>query len=196
MAAVSAVLGHIAALAVPAWFGYHSTTTAGMMAVVAGILLVAAALLAPRHGILVKLARQQMLGWRILAEDVVALLYRIEERQQPPAGSHQLLCQMLMARPATLRAAIAWLRWRGSLEPIGNDFQLTGQGRLEAQHIVRSHRLWEHYLASQAGVATERIHDEAMQLEHFTDRDLRQRLDKEMAAPRTDPHGTRIPPET
>ncbi len=38
LAALAAILGHLGALVVPAWFGYHSTTTAGMMAVAAGVI--------------------------------------------------------------------------------------------------------------------------------------------------------------
>jgi len=48
----AAVLGHLAAIAVPAAFGQESTSTAGMMALVSGVLLGLACLLGPRHGLL------------------------------------------------------------------------------------------------------------------------------------------------
>jgi len=54
-ASISAFLGHWLALVVPGWIGFDSMSTAGMMAVVAGVLFLLAALLAPRHGILVRL---------------------------------------------------------------------------------------------------------------------------------------------
>ena len=38
LAVASAIVGHLGALTVPAWFGFQSTTTAGMMAVAAGLL--------------------------------------------------------------------------------------------------------------------------------------------------------------
>lgn len=41
LAALSAVLGHVAAITVPVPFGYSSTTTAGMMSVVAGLFFLA-----------------------------------------------------------------------------------------------------------------------------------------------------------
>ena len=59
--AVAALLGHIAALAVPAAFGYGSTSTASMIAVAAGLLLALAALFSPRHGTLVNAWRQRQL---------------------------------------------------------------------------------------------------------------------------------------
>lgn len=50
--AIAAVLGHIGALAVPAAFGYASTSTAGMIAVSTGLLLLLAVLFSPRQGVL------------------------------------------------------------------------------------------------------------------------------------------------
>ncbi len=64
-----------------------------------------------------------------------------------------------------------------------------------AKVLVRSHRLWERYLATTAGMGENLIHDRAEQLEHFTDRQMRGQLDEEMASPRLDPHGSPIPPE-
>lgn len=46
----SAVLGHLGAIIVPAWFGYEPTTSSGMMAFAAGILFFVAWLLSPNEG--------------------------------------------------------------------------------------------------------------------------------------------------
>jgi manganese/zinc/iron transport system permease protein len=54
LAALSAVLGHLSALIVPGWFGFTDTSTSGMMALMAGVIFAVVALVAPRHGILVK----------------------------------------------------------------------------------------------------------------------------------------------
>ncbi len=61
----SAVLGHVGAISVPAIFGYESTTTAGMMALAAGLLFALAALFGPRHGILSKLLHRRRLSAEI-----------------------------------------------------------------------------------------------------------------------------------
>jgi len=50
--AASAVLGHVGAIALPAAFGYQSTNTAGMMALMSGLLFALALVFAPRQGIL------------------------------------------------------------------------------------------------------------------------------------------------
>lgn len=58
----AAILGHLGAIMVPPIFGYESTTTAGMMALAAGLLFVIAALCGPRHGIITKLVRRRRLS--------------------------------------------------------------------------------------------------------------------------------------
>jgi manganese/zinc/iron transport system permease protein len=54
---LAAVLGHLGAIAIPAAFGYESTNTAGMMALVSGLLLAAAVVLGPRYGLLARWLR-------------------------------------------------------------------------------------------------------------------------------------------
>jgi manganese/zinc/iron transport system permease protein len=55
VAALSAGLGHVAALTVPTRFGFQSTTTSGMMAGAAGVLFVLAWLFSPGDGLLARL---------------------------------------------------------------------------------------------------------------------------------------------
>jgi len=60
LAAAAAIFGHVGAIVVPDWFGYGSTSTAGMMAVAAGCLFTLAALLGPRHGLLGRFLRRRV----------------------------------------------------------------------------------------------------------------------------------------
>ncbi len=192
IAVISAILGHISALVVPPWFGFRSTTTAGMMAVVVGLIFALVSLFAPKQGVLVRFARHRLLGLRILSEDVIAALYRREE--QGHSGSRrEELCQTLLANSLALRIVTWWQARVGQIRVEGERMLLTRQGRQLAGRLVRSHRLWEHYLVDQAGVPVGRIHDQAERLEHFTDAQLRQRLDEEGNSPDVDPHGREIP---
>lgn len=194
IAVAAAILGHIAALVVPTWFGYRSTTTAGMMAVVAGLLFTLAALFAPRHGVVVKFVRRQLLSLRILCDDVVALLYRQEERSTDPVTRGQLAKQ-LYSNQSSLAFALAILRRWGEIDFVNEAYRLTGSGRDHARQLVRSHRLWEQYLVVEANAETDRIHDKAEKFEHFTGRHLRDELDRVTEAPGQDPHGKPIPLE-
>ena len=196
VAAASAVLGHVGAIIVPQFVGYHSTTTAGMMAVAAGLLFSVAMLFAPRYGVLMKLLRRRRLSLGILAEDVLALLYRVEERcQKNLALGAGGLRKILGSGHFATRVAILGLRRSRDIEPATDGYGLTEQGRRRARTLVRSHRLWEQYLVTAGGLEEHRLHGSAERLEHFTDDELRRRLDDETASPRIDPHGAPIPPE-
>lgn len=63
IAGLTAVFGHFAALLLPGWFGFdpavvETTSTSGMMAVVAGALFMIVLLFSPKHGIVVKRFRR------------------------------------------------------------------------------------------------------------------------------------------
>ncbi len=195
IAAASAIFGHLAAITVPAWFGYYSTTTAGMMATVSGLFLGTAVAFAPRHGVLVKLIQRRLLSLRILADDIVGVLYRFQERQLHDGATTEMLADVLFAGSRQVRITIFWLKFRDQVELRNSLYVLTPKGETRARELVRSHRLWEEYLVSQAGLEREKIHDKAEQFEHFTDRELREQLNQETGLPNVDPHGSPIPHE-
>lgn len=63
IAVFTAALGHVAALCLPGWLGFdpsivETTSTSGMMAVVAGLVFVAVLFFAPRYGIVTKRLRR------------------------------------------------------------------------------------------------------------------------------------------
>lgn len=195
LASASAGLGHVAALEVPRWFDYRSTTTAGMMAVVAGLMLFGCVIFSPRHGIATRYVRQRLLAWRILADDVVALLFRWEENQAGSTPSVAEIRRLLFCGKWSLALVARQLVRSGYVALEDQQLALTASGRKRAQNLVRSHRLWESYLQDQAGVAVDRVHGPAEKLEHFTDSQLRDQLGKETDAAETDPHGRPIPDE-
>lgn len=191
----SAVFGHLGAMVVPGWFGFKSTTTAGMMAVSAGLIFMLAMTFAPKHGVLVKFVRRRLLAWKILADDVLAFLYRREEQGTAAPATAEELKDALFAHGPLLQAVIWQLsRMRLILKENAN-LQLTEKGRERARELVRSHRLWEQYLVSLAGLEADRIHDKAERLEHFTGLELREQLQQATDSPSVDPHGAPIPPE-
>lgn len=195
LASISAILGHLSAIVIPGWFGFRSTSTAGMMAVTSGCLLTTAAAFAPRHGIAVKLWHQLTLGWHILADDIVALLYRVEEKQGKKYVQPTWIRESLICNRHIFNVITTWLRLRGEIKTTDDKISLTGRGHFRAQNLVRSHRLWEQYLLDEVGVDPSRIHPQAEKMEHYTDRKLRQKLHKAVENPAIDPHGSPIPDE-
>ncbi|MEM6980388.1 MAG: metal ABC transporter permease [Planctomycetota bacterium] len=207
MGAVAAITGHIAAVSIPKWFGFDSTTTAGMMAVMAGLLFAMALLLAPRNGLLPRLARRWWLSWTILSDDVLSLLYRIEERpnqrrfihpneaRDGESDSIDWIADMLLTTRRATQCALRWHAFRGKVvaETPGQLPALTAVGRSEATSLVRSHRLWEQYLMTQGDASDNQVHGTAHRLEHFTDSKLQAELNQQTDSPNVDPHGSEIP---
>ena len=193
--AVSAIVGHLAAITLPASLGYASTSTAGMMALIAGLMFLGVMIFGPKQGLLVRLVRRLRLSLGILGDDILAYLYRSEEKEARAWVSREQLQIRLFASPRATGMVLRWYRLTGQLTRQDNLYSLTDTGRVSAAVIVRSHRLWEQYLVDQAGVASDRIHGQAEQLEHFTDRTFRDELERQTAYPSSDPHGSPIPSE-
>lgn len=197
VAAASAGLGHAAAITVPVWFGYSDTNTAGMMAVMAGLLFTIILFVAPHHGLLSRAVGRAALRIRIAREDILGLLYRQEEASGS-AGSHSMDFGRLRQRTGTKsligRLALLDLRRRGELAASTDGFRITDAGRRHARELVRSHRLWETYLHEEVGVGVDHVHASADRIEHFTAEPLREAITSSLKEPARDPHGEEIPP--
>jgi len=195
--ATSAVFGYLAALAV-------NTSVAGAMAVVVGIQFAVAVLVAPRSGLVSRWLRNKALAVRIAAEDVLAGLYRTEEREvraQPPGVSREK--EGSRGPPAGSWQAgriVLWLaRWKlfraGWVAGGGTELlRLTSAGRAAARSLIRAHRLWESYLDTHFDLPRDHLHDAAERMEHFLSAELQEELAAELAGRAVDPHGKEIPP--
>jgi manganese/zinc/iron transport system permease protein len=206
VATLAAVVGHLSAVAVPVMFGYKSTSTAAMISVVSGIFLALAILFNVKTGVIIQAIRRNQLAWSILRQDILALLFRDSERGQA-ARSFRDITKTLLSQSWITAMALRGLVWRGYVTRVNDQsssqpsnsgssigYTLSTDGRRHAQNLVRSHRLWEQYLAT-TGTQLDRIHAQAETLEHFTNPALRQQLDSETKQPQSDPHGKVIPPE-
>ncbi len=196
IAAVAGVLGVLGALVLPAMAGYGSVSSAGMIAVAAGVLFTLAVLLGPRHGIISRVAHQARLSLRIAGEDVLAMLYRVEELAQRDAAAvlPDHLSEAMHMTTLRRRMLVGSLVRGGMVRRDGGRLSLTDPGRDRARDLVRSHRLWETYLHRYAALRPDHLHLSAERLEHATSGRLQAHLDARTNSPRTDPHGTAIPP--
>ncbi|MDQ6762864.1 MAG: metal-dependent transcriptional regulator [Bacteroidota bacterium] len=74
-------------------------------------------------------------------------------------------------------------------------FRLNENGNKEALKIIRRHRLWEFFLVSKLGMAWDKVHAIAEELEHVSSLELVKKLDEYLGSPKLDPHGDPIPDE-
>jgi len=166
-------------------------TAAGMMAVATGLILFVSVLFAPRHGVLSKKWRNWRLRLRIIGEDVLGRLYRVEEQQQAGLKVGEVVT---LAPGLTGRLAVKGLRRQGWVESREGLLALTEEGRKRAVSLVRAHRLWEAYPDENLALPRDHLHEAAHRMEHFLDPELQQELAREVKQPDVDPHGRSIPP--
>lgn len=198
IAAVSSPIGYVLAIVLPklvfSRLGYPEVTDAsiaGMMALASAGLFVLAIVFSPRHGLLRRILDQIRLRYRIAAEDLLGMLYRREEMGESADSATET-----QPRKSWLERLVQWQLLRGEQPLILTDagtVRLTDQGRLIAKGLVRSHRLWEAYMARHFHLPGDHLHATAEQVEHFLSPELQSELAQELDQPNIDPHGKSIP---
>lgn len=181
VAVASAILGYLGAV-------YWNTSVAGMMAVSAGGLFAIAVLFSPKQGLVSQIVRRLRLALRIAREDVLAQLFRDEEKKSFAVPGRKLAAGRLQW------LARRQLHHRGDITFRNDKWTLTASGRSIAAELIRTHRLWEAFMSSQLQLPLNHVHEPADRMEHFTDPTLRDLLAQELADPVLDPHGRSIPP--
>ena len=188
LAVASAGLGHLSAITIPTWFGYSGTTTAGAMAVAAGAIFFVAWMISPNQGLISRFLRNVETRAHIFREDVLGLLWRIEERNKSVLQSEDL-AQLFGVSPRAVRRALHRLLKQGAIQLVESKWTLTNEGRSRATTLVRSHRLWEVYLEKHYPQDTYQLHHAASRLEHVTTGAMKQ----ELGGANIDPHGSPVP---
>jgi DtxR family Mn-dependent transcriptional regulator len=74
-----------------------------------------------------------------------------------------------------------------------SQFHLTPEGKKYALRVIRTHRLWERYLADETGLNEKDWHREAEYREHTTSPDQAEEIASIIGFPSFDPHGDPIP---
>ncbi|MCP4175052.1 MAG: iron ABC transporter [Fuerstiella sp.] len=173
-----------------------NSSAAGLTAVVAGAELLIAIVVSPRNGLLGRLIRTARLRVRICAEDVLAGLFRRQERSDAPDGLVQASvseCYALAGGGIMSMAALRWLLSRQLLQQAGSVMSLSETGLRYARSMVRSHRLWEAYLKENFNLPPDHLHDPAEDMEHFIGPGVQQQITEDLSQSAEDPHGRAIP---
>ncbi|MBX3353972.1 MAG: metal ABC transporter permease [Phycisphaeraceae bacterium] len=185
-------LGVYASHAAPAAMGFeHSVSAAGGIGVLLGLALAAGVAFSPRSGMVSRAVRRARLSVRVRREDMLAALHRSGERGQATLSRGALIDRAGDGWRA--RLALRSMRARAEIDGSDSGFSLTERGASRARDLVRSHRLWESYLAERVDLPTDHLHSPAERLEHVTDDAMRDELARRTGSPPTDPHGSSIP---
>jgi DtxR family Mn-dependent transcriptional regulator len=145
----------------------------------------------PRRGIVARLARTSRLSERVLLEDALKHVYTSESigrvaTLESVAGQ----LEVSTGKAASLVSHLAEIELVRTTE---SGPKLTDSGRESALRLVRTHRLWERYLADRTGVPAGEWHAQAERMEHALSVDEAEALAARLGHPAWDPHGDPIP---
>ena len=164
-----------------------------VLALLVFALLAAAAvgLFWPAGGLVGRIRRFTDLDERVRLEDAIKHIYRCQRtRQRCSLDSLAGRLGVSRARAATLISRLAELRL---VRTPASGPALTADGERSAVQIVRTHRMWERYLADRTGVPAGEWHAEAERMEHSLSAAQVDALDARLGHPVWDPHGDPIP---
>jgi manganese/zinc/iron transport system permease protein len=165
--------------------------TGPMIVLVASLFCIAALLLAPERGLLVRWTRAIYFRYQCACENILKSIWRISE--SAPVSLEQIAKHQPLPR-LQLRLILRRLAYNGWLTRTKKQhYALTHDGQQRAKQIVRLHRLWEVYLANYLGVGAERVHRNAEEIEHILTPELEDELTALLKNPLVDPHHQRIP---
>ena len=159
--------------------------------VFAGVSGVCAVLFWPRRGVVARVRRIMRMTERVHIEDALKHLFKGEYFQTP--RSIESLAGALQVSRGQAAYLLGRLGELGLTMPGAEGLRLTEAGRDYALRVIRTHRVWERYLADETGVAPVDWHDNAEDREHTLSTAEVDRLAAQMGHPLFDPHGDPIP---
>jgi manganese/iron transport system permease protein/iron/zinc/copper transport system permease protein len=139
--------------------------------------------IAPKYGLFARWLRLKRLVPQQTVEDVLTTILRYDG-----VTSIADIKKYVNEQPKKLKRALQRMIQDDLLIESAEGFSLTKNGRIEADKVLRAHRLWEAYLA-QIGTPKDALHPKAHQLEHIREGGAVDYLDEKLGNPDKDPHG-------
>ncbi|MEQ1856343.1 MAG: iron dependent repressor, metal binding and dimerization domain protein [Longimicrobiales bacterium] len=159
--------------------------------VFAGLVGVGAVLAWPRIGVVARVARASRLTERVLLEDALKHVYTCEAIGR--AATLESIAGQLEISTGKAASLLSRLTDMELARMDESGAHLTAAGRDSALRLVRTHRLWERYLADRTGVPAGEWHAEAEFMEHALTPAEADALAARLGHPAWDPHGDPIP---
>jgi DtxR family Mn-dependent transcriptional regulator len=128
-------------------------------------------------------------------ENYLKTIYNLSAANSAIVNNKQL-AEKLNVIPATVTEAVKKLHdLKLVVYEKSYGTRLTTSGSKMALNIIRRHRIWETYLASELGFGWDEVHEIAEELEHIKNDKLIKKLSEKLGHPNFDPHGDPIPDE-
>ncbi len=155
------------------------------------VLGITAVILWPDRGLWARWQHSRNLNERVRSEDALKHIHKCEmEGRRPTLQSIAGVINASLDKTAEL---LNKMQANQLVTIVAEDIHLTPAGREAALHIIRAHRLWEHYLAVETGFEEAEWHGRAERLEHSLTPAQVDALASQLGNPAYDPHGDPIP---
>ncbi|MCP4423256.1 MAG: metal-dependent transcriptional regulator [Chloroflexi bacterium] len=155
------------------------------------ITLVLAFIFWPEKGLVARWRQSSHLTERVRSEDALKHIHKFEmEGRRPTLES---ITGALNTNQDETAELVAAMQANNLLRVEDGEIRLTPNGRDSALHIIRVHRLWEHYLAEETGFDQAEWHGQAETFEHHLTPEQADSLARQLGNPTHDPHGDPIP---
>lgn len=155
------------------------------------LIALALAIFYPRQGLAARWRAWRRSVERQQIEDALKYTFNIQQENHSP--SVDALAGALRLSQRSVLRLVAQMQSQNLVEQRRNRVYLTPEGQRWALQVVRAHRLWERYLADEARVPLDQIHEMAHKLEHKSTLEQIDDLDAALGHPSRDPHGDPIP---
>ncbi len=124
----------------------------------------------------------------VAEEEYLQILFWLQEAGLPMTGAN--VARAMQLSPPTVHEMIGRLERDGYVERAPDKaIVFTQTGALQAEGIVRRHRLIERFLTDVLGVPWDEVHEEAERLEHAMSPVLEERMLAAIGEAKTCPHG-------
>ncbi len=170
--------------------------TGPTIVILSSTILVISLLASPKRGLFKTFHDHRLMTRRIRRENLLKDLYRIGEAEQnwKKSVAWPLLMGMRGQSGKEVEQSSQRLEKAGLVETGADSLRLTDRGFIEAEEVVRKHRLWEVYLTRQLELPSDHVHRDAEAMEHALDKETVAEIAEMLGHPQIDPHGRRIPP--
>ncbi|HMQ67651.1 MAG TPA: iron chelate uptake ABC transporter family permease subunit [Ignavibacteria bacterium] len=174
------------------YLSYHLNFASGASIVLVSVFFFGLAFLfSPKEGIIIKMIRRRKNANLNLTEDIIKLMSKDEHEND--SVLIESISDKLGVSKNKIHSSLNRIKKMKLIIQANGKYELTEKGKKVAERLIRSHRLWETYVAEKHIVNIEDIHQDAEKFEHVLSDDLLAEIDEELGHPQKDPHGSPIP---
>jgi len=178
-ACIGALSCHVGAAASAA---IDDVPTGPAIVIACGSLFLLSMFMAPKRGLVAAVLQRAALSRNIARQHLLRAMYEQEEiigRRAATVALSDLLTRRAWTPKALARLIRRAIR-RDEIRSVEGGYALTADGREAAARIVRTHRLWEHFLTTQADIAPSHVDRAADDIEHVLSEELIRDLEREL----------------